>query len=53
VFRNDAGDVARAFADALADPRVRGAFRRVVFAVYDPGGRNLGAFERQFGPARL
>jgi uncharacterized protein (TIGR02452 family) len=53
VFRNDAGQVASAFAQALVDERLRGAFDRVVFAVYDPGGRNLRAFERQFGSARL
>ncbi len=53
VFRNDAAAVARTFADALAADELRGAFERVVFAVYDPGGRNLGGFERQFGPARL
>jgi len=53
VFRNDAEQVARAFAQALADERLRGAFDRVVFAVYDPGGRNLRAFERQFGAVRL
>jgi uncharacterized protein (TIGR02452 family) len=51
VFRNDADHVAQAFAKALADERVRDAFDRVVFAVYDPGGRNLRAFERQFGAA--
>ncbi|HEY2742981.1 MAG TPA: TIGR02452 family protein [Polyangia bacterium] len=53
VFRNDPAAVARTFADALAGDDLRGAFERVVFAVYDPGGRNLGAFERQLGPARL
>jgi uncharacterized protein (TIGR02452 family) len=53
VFRNDPDDVAAAFARALDGERLRGAFERVVFAVYDPGGRNLGAFERRFGPVRL
>jgi uncharacterized protein (TIGR02452 family) len=53
VFRNDAAQVALAFAHALADESVKGAFERVVFAVYDPGGRNLRAFERQFGLAQL
>ena len=52
VFRNDAAAVARTFAELLAADELRGAFERVVFAVYDPSGRNLGAFERQFGPAR-
>ena len=40
-------DVAQAFADALA--RFAGSFDRVVFAVRDPGGRNIAAFQRQFG----
>jgi uncharacterized protein (TIGR02452 family) len=52
VFRNNAAHVAQAFANALADERVSGAFERVVFAVYDPGGRNLRAFEQQFGRAK-
>jgi uncharacterized protein (TIGR02452 family) len=49
VFRNDPAAVADAFARALAHERFRAAFDRVVFAVYDPGGRNRRAFERQFG----
>lgn len=50
VFRNDPVEVAAAFAGALAEPRLGGAFERVVFAVYDRGGgRNIRAFERQFG----
>ena len=53
VFRNRAEEVAAAFAAALADSSLRGAFERVVFAVYDPGGRNLGAFERQFGVSAM
>jgi uncharacterized protein (TIGR02452 family) len=54
VFRNDPGQVARAFATALDDERLRGAFDRVVFAVYDRGGgRNIAAFEKQFGRAEL
>lgn len=47
VFRNDPAHVAQAFADALA--RFAGSFDRVVFAVRDPGGRNIAAFQRQFG----
>jgi uncharacterized protein (TIGR02452 family) len=47
VFRNDPDAVAAAFANALAEPRFTGAFDRVVFAVFDPGGRNLGAFVRR------
>jgi uncharacterized protein (TIGR02452 family) len=53
VFRNDADHVAAAFAQALSDERLRGAFDRLVFAIHDPGGRNLRAFERRFGAARL
>jgi uncharacterized protein (TIGR02452 family) len=53
VFRNDAEHVAEAFAGALADESLHGAFDRVVFAVYDPGGRNIRAFERRFGTAAL
>jgi uncharacterized protein (TIGR02452 family) len=52
VFRNDPAHVAATFARWLADARFRGAFERVVFAVYDPGGRNLRAFEQVFGAAR-
>jgi uncharacterized protein (TIGR02452 family) len=54
AFRNDPSDAAHAFADALGDEKLRGAFDRVVFAVYDRGGgRNLAAFEKQFGRAQL
>lgn len=53
VFRNDPAEVADAFARALADESVRGPIERVVFAVRDPGGRNLRAFERQFGLAAV
>lgn len=49
VFGNDAVEVAHAFAAALADERLRGAFERVVFAVYDRGDEKRRAFERQFG----
>jgi uncharacterized protein (TIGR02452 family) len=53
AFRNDAAQVADAFSRALGEARFRDAFDRVVFAVYDPGGRTLGAFERVFGPVRM
>jgi uncharacterized protein (TIGR02452 family) len=53
VFRNEPAVVARAFAEPLRDGSFSGAFDRVVFAVYDPGGRTLSAFEHQFGPARI
>jgi uncharacterized protein (TIGR02452 family) len=51
VFRNDPRDVADVFARWLAHERFRGAFDRVVFAVYDRGGGgpNLRAFEDRFG----
>jgi uncharacterized protein (TIGR02452 family) len=52
AFRNDPDAVAGAFAAALASPRLRGAFDRVVFAVHDPAGTNLAPFERRFGRAR-
>jgi uncharacterized protein (TIGR02452 family) len=51
VFRNDPVEVAQAFAGAL--DRFVGSFDRVVFAIHDPGGANMRAFERQFGPAPL
>ncbi len=51
VFRNDPAQVAQAFAGAL--DRFIGSFDRVVFAIHDPGGSNMRAFERQFGPAPL
>jgi uncharacterized protein (TIGR02452 family) len=53
VFRNDPAVVVRAWTEPLRDGSFGGAFDRVVFAVYDPGGRNLSAFERQLGPARI
>ncbi|MFO0725379.1 MAG: TIGR02452 family protein [Myxococcota bacterium] len=48
VFQNDPEVVAQVFADALAAQR--GAFERVVFAVYDrgPGQPNLSAFRARF-----
>ena len=48
VFRNDPAHVAQAFARAL--DRLPGSFDRVVFAIRDPGGHNMRAFERQFTP---
>lgn len=50
VFRNDPRDVAEAFAACLGAP-LGGAFDRVVFAVYERGGRgpNRSAFEAVFG----
>jgi uncharacterized protein (TIGR02452 family) len=53
VFRNDPGVVARVFDHWLSHPRFKGAFERVVFAIYDRGqrGPNLRAFEERFRPA--
>ncbi len=51
VFRNDPRVVAAAFDHWLSHPRFRGAFDRVVFAVYDRSGKgpNLRAFEERCG----
>ena len=53
VFKNDPGEVARAFAEWLASPRFAGAFDHVTFAI--PAGRpphaNLRAFQARFGQA--
>ena len=48
AFRNDPDAVAPVFARLLAEEPLRGAFGRVVFAVYDSGGRNRAAFSRTF-----
>jgi uncharacterized protein (TIGR02452 family) len=49
AFRNDPVLVADAFAGWLESPRFVGSFHRVVFAVWDPRGSNIAAFERRFG----
>jgi uncharacterized protein (TIGR02452 family) len=51
VFRNDPREVAEIFGRWLEHPRFRGAFDRVVFAVYDRSRdqENLRAFEARFG----
>ncbi|WP_188559324.1 TIGR02452 family protein [Hymenobacter glacieicola] len=36
VFGNDPAQIARLFAEALADPAIRGRFRRLDFAIFDP-----------------
>ncbi|XXX73124.1 TIGR02452 family protein [Sorangium sp. So ce134] len=53
VFRNDPGEVADVFAQWLEHPRFRGAFSRVVFAVYDRGADqpNYRAFQARFARA--
>lgn len=50
VFRNDPAEVADVFARCLELPRFRGAFARVVFAVYDRGKErpNYRAFAERF-----
>jgi uncharacterized protein (TIGR02452 family) len=53
VLRNDPREVAGVFARWLGHERFRGAFDRIVFAVYDrgKGQPNLRAFEERFGGA--
>ncbi|CAN95507.1 no similarity [Sorangium cellulosum So ce56] len=53
VFRNDPREVADVFARCLERPRFRGAFSRVVFAVYDRGADrpNYRAFQERFAQA--
>lgn len=53
VFRNDPREVADVFARCLGSPRFRGAFSRVVFAVYDRGDDrpNYRAFQERFAQA--
>jgi uncharacterized protein (TIGR02452 family) len=48
VFANDPAQVARLFAEALAEPSIRGRFRCITFAVFDPKPPHtvLLAFER-------
>jgi uncharacterized protein (TIGR02452 family) len=36
VFANDPAQIAQLFAEALAEPNIRGRFRRIDFAVFDP-----------------
>ncbi len=36
VFANDPAQVAQLFAEALAEPAIRGRFRRLDFAIFDP-----------------
>jgi uncharacterized protein (TIGR02452 family) len=51
VFANDPAQVARLFAEALADPAIRGRFRRLDFAIFDPKPPHavLRAFEKALG----
>ena len=48
VFANDPAQVAQLFAEVLADPAIRGRFRRLDFAIFDPKPPHavLRAFEK-------
>lgn len=48
VFQNDPQQIAELFAEALAEPGIRGRFQRIDFAVFDPKPphQTLGAFEK-------
>jgi uncharacterized protein (TIGR02452 family) len=52
VFANDPAQIAGLFAEALAEPNIRGRFRRLDFAVFDPKPpqATLQAFERILKP---
>ncbi|SET09861.1 TIGR02452 family protein [Hymenobacter actinosclerus] len=52
VFANDPAQVARIFAETLADPAIRTRFRRLDFAIYDPKPphNTLKAFEQELAP---
>lgn len=49
VFGNDPAQVVRLFAEALADPSIRGRFRRLDFAIFDPKPPHavLSAFQQE------
>jgi len=52
VFGNEPAEVAELFAEALADEQIRGRFRRIDFAIFDPQPPHdtLLAFERALKP---
>ncbi|OUJ74274.1 TIGR02452 family protein [Hymenobacter crusticola] len=52
VFGNDPLQIATLFAEALAEPSIRGQFQRIDFAVFDsrPPYPTLRAFEQALGP---
>jgi uncharacterized protein (TIGR02452 family) len=52
VFANDPAHIAELFAEALAEPNIRGRFRRIDFAVFDPKPpqATLQTFERILKP---
>lgn len=51
VFANDPAQVAQLFAEALAEPTIRGRFQRIDFAIFDPKPPHavLRAFEQALG----
>jgi uncharacterized protein (TIGR02452 family) len=55
VFANDPAQVAQLFAEALAEPSIRGRFRCITFAVFDPKPPHavLKAFEQALNPKEL
>jgi uncharacterized protein (TIGR02452 family) len=55
VFANDPAQIAQLFAEALAEPAIRGRFRRIDFAVFDPKPPHavLQAFERALSAKEL
>ena len=54
VFANDPIQIARLFAEALAEPGIRGRFRHLDFAIFDPKPPHsvLRAFEQEVGPRK-
>ncbi|MBB6051588.1 TIGR02452 family protein [Armatimonas rosea] len=52
VFRCDPELIARLFAEALAEPELKGRFQRIVFAIMNPRSgpdKNIASFECSFG----
>lgn len=51
VFANEPAQIARLFAEALAEPAIRGRFRRLDFAIFDPKPPQavLSAFQQALG----
>lgn len=50
VFGNSPEEVARIFHDVFEEPEYKGYFKRVVFAIYEPGYvKNKPAFDKRFG----
>lgn len=55
VFANDPAQMAQLFAEALAEPAIRGRFRRLEFAIFDPKPPHavLRAFEHELASALI